>query len=259
MTSFGNITYDENFIDTTDISKINITYGFEKSEDMNFSVGSIVGMYTEKTPDGTIDLFDSERYLKELYENKNKAQLLLDNIESFKDSTDYIDNNHNKKLTDKAVGELKYYIGSLSKLENKVLRNIMVENTIQVLFDSDNMIRMTTPISTEFINGKSDPNSIVSIFEKLNIAKDRFEFEPNLALPTDSQKMFKNVFDGQSLTGIMANSIKVMSYILRTGDKNAPPKIKESLQISLDGVTHDQMSEIEIRPDSESSLTSRPI
>jgi hypothetical protein len=192
-----------------------------KTDELNFSAGSIVGMYKTPTPDGkSVELFDKDRYLKALYANKEAAQQILNDIQVFINDKDlYVTNADNKKVTDKAIGELKSYIGVLSKLENKVLRNVMVENTIQVLFDSNNLVRMTTPISTEFIDGspESNPNSIKGIFSALGIADARFDFEPNLSLRSDSQKMFKNIFDGASLTGIFANSVKVLSYITRSG------------------------------------------
>lgn len=235
--------------ETVEDSKRSLNYTMDINEegkvdlkdvvDENYEKGNPVGYYKKDD----VYTFDPDKYLNDLYELRERIKKDLNTISSSKSIK-------NDQLW--VINTLKKKLSVISSIEDKLLRNIIVDSVIETLNDLDNFRRMLVPISTNIIDSETDPNSIRNIFKDLGIEEERFEFEPNLCNPLEAYKMFKNVFDGASSTGIEANTVKVYAYMHRAGsDVENPPKVKEAFRYTYDDIEHDSVSEIEKRPEKE--------
>jgi len=122
--------------------------------------------------------------------------------------------------------------------DNKIMKayykNFILEEFLKVISKKETRTRMLSPISMERLK----PFTKEVEDEKGSI---------DLSDVTNNYDVYKSNFDGVQLTGVFANFMKGLAYIVKTNSDNSSPLIKnEGLIINIDGQQYDKISEIEL-------------
>jgi len=100
----------------------------------------------------------------------------------------------------------------LLNLKKDFYRSLILDSLIKTIADKKNARRIFTPVNKRFIDGPT--NSAASVLESVG---KKLEETLDMSNPSNAWKAYKSVSDGSLLTGIFANAIKSLAYIVRAG------------------------------------------
>jgi hypothetical protein len=131
------------------------------------------------------------------------------------------------------------------QLRKQYYQNIIVETYLQAITHPDNRKRMLSPITMEMFNGESEQDgwykegTIFRMMQDINLQRylnstgkkleDLTDYELQQAIavqeivdlsdPTGNYKVYKSNMEGAALTGVFANAIKALAYMIHSGPK----------------------------------------
>lgn len=118
-------------------------------------------------------------------------------------------------------------------------KNVIIENFLEVVTAKRNRDRMITPISFEYVKSKEGPFGMLADLFGIDTSQkgwqDLLLSNNDHSSPLGNLRAYRSNFDGLKLTGIFANSIKVLSYILKSQSKKGTLslKAKNTLELKL--------------------------
>lgn len=161
--------------------------------------------------------------------------------------------------------------------------NEMVDTYIKILTHASSRIWMELPITMNYLKsnmigkglspssldiiarmkgaGYPRKNGLPDFSQEFNI--DLFNEQRNEVLygdrdPSnvlDQLDIHYQTFSGASLTGISANSAKVLAYLVMSAENGEMPQLKEAFHIVLNGGTYDRIQHTEMDVDAKGNLT----
>lgn len=132
---------------------------------------------------------------------------------------------------------LKSTKNKLVNIRKDYARLVIINTMIDTITNPSNRNRMGKPIykgkwsAQDPATGKYTDDAAFSILEKLGLYE---ETSPDLSLYGDTYTALKSVSDGAALTGIIANSIKALAYIVRSGETEAVAAAQKTLNKAID-------------------------
>lgn len=116
----------------------------------------------------------------------------------------------------------------LLEIKREFYKGLILDMILSTISSPQNAKRMTLPVFKNFIDGETD--SAVSILKEVNIG---FDENIDLSDPNNAWPAFKSVSDGAILTGVFANAIKALAYMMRAGGgENLEEVLKTYTQLS---------------------------
>lgn len=136
--------------------------------------------------------------------------------QAIKDTNEQLIEYQNIKAVSKA---LEKQLNELNKLAQMWHKNNILNSMSSTITAEKNRTRMSTPISMESWNGKDEkgeflPETVFKALQEAGLLKDN---NIDLSDFRDAFDAYKSVSDGGILTGVFANNIKVLAYIIRSG------------------------------------------
>lgn len=144
-----------------------------------------------------------------------------------------------RSVTKDSLKDMKKEIRDLNKIEDTLLRNVLIEQIVNTLTDKDHWDEMISPITMEFVG---------PIIKKIRNAGYQQETDQtfNLSLPQDAARMHYNVFAGLNLVGVNANAFKSYAYIFRAGlSESAKSAITEQFKLLRTKIIDDKAGKLE--------------
>lgn len=112
----------------------------------------------------------------------------------------------------------------------KYYKNVILESILEIITKKENRPRMLSPITMERLKN-------LEIVQ----TKKKQQGKMDLSNPSDNYKVFKSNFDGLTLTGIFANAMKSLAYIVKSGQisiehnkQSSIVSLKKGISFSID-------------------------
>jgi uncharacterized protein Usg len=188
-----------------------------KSKNQKYTAGELIG-YT-KTSKGKAK-YKKDTSVEQVIE---KEIITLENL-----LEDAKENNYSL-----LIPLIKSNLNKWNEAKLGLAKNIIIETMLETIQDPNNNSRMNKPIfkgkwsARTKDDSKYTDQSALSILDELGLI-DKSELD--LSLFSNSFTAFKSVSDGSILTGILANSIKALAYMIRSGDTKKMQDLEKELE-----------------------------
>lgn len=144
-----------------------------------------------------------------------------------------LDDEFPQKISDtialaKKLKSPKSIINVLEKLEDDYVKNVIAEAMMEVIRHPRNRPRMLTPISMERFNGIYGGESMKTLLKEAGDPDPQRVYDIS---STEGRYMaYKSIFDGAALTGVFANGIKALAYMIKSGPSGRQQELRNQIK-----------------------------